>query len=547
VTSCFSELRYAIYVDGELAPQERRTLEAHLVQCRDCRALVVALQEEAALLGEALGARAPAASAALATRPDPARGLALGVGPALALALGLVLGAGWLLETLRPLASRWIGPFTLRGTTDMAFDLLFLLRDEVPGLLGAGVAVAAMASASALLTYVLSVVLRRWSGPRRLALLVLVSGLSLALPVGESHAHFGMHGHEDYILPAGETHDGSLLVWAQNASIDGVVDGDLISFSHQLTIRGEVRGNVLTVARGFELPGSVQGSVYVAAGRSHVSGEVRDNLYAFTEVFTLNREGRLRRDGAVLAETAVFEGDVGRDLYLLEDRVELRGAVGRNVAAWTDRLAILDSARIDGDVRAALPRGREVELAPGARIGGELSTSVRKGHHRPGFSRFRRPALYAWMALHVAAAFVVGMLLHALAPGAFGARLETAGAFFRSLGVGFLVLVASPLALALLGLTLVGLPAALIGLAAYLVALYLAGILVAALVGSALVRSRNGGGFGLALLAGLVVLVLLAHVPVLGALVRSLAILSGLGLLAERARLAWSLRGTAAA
>jgi hypothetical protein len=120
-------------------------------------------------------------------------------------------------------------------------------------------------------------------------------------------------------------------------------------------------------------------------------------------------------------------------------------------------------------------------------------------------------------------------------------RLETTGAFFRSLGIGFLALVATPLALALAAVTLVGIPVTLIVGAAYLLALYLSPILVAALVGRTLISSDGEGasGFGLALLVGLLVLTLLVNVPVLGWLVRVLAVLTGLGILVERAVSAW--------
>ena len=37
--SCLSDPLYALYVAGELAREESRRVEAHLVQCRRCRVL----------------------------------------------------------------------------------------------------------------------------------------------------------------------------------------------------------------------------------------------------------------------------------------------------------------------------------------------------------------------------------------------------------------------------------------------------------------------------------------------------------------------------
>jgi hypothetical protein len=141
----------------------------------------------------------------------------------------------------------------------------------------------------------------------------------------------------------------------------------------------------------------------------------------------------------------------------------------------------------------------------------------------------------------LAAAFLVGLLLQRLIPRIYGEPLETAGAFFSTLGLGFVALVAAPVALALLALTLVGIPLALIGLAAYATALYISGILVAALVGGALVRSEpeRTRSFALSLLVGLMVVGVVAHLPFVAIPIHVLVILTGLGLIVRRSWAAW--------
>jgi len=70
--SCFPERTYAIYADDELAPEERRSLESHLVACRRCRELVMALREEAELLGDVLHERPQTLAAPAPSPPRPA-------------------------------------------------------------------------------------------------------------------------------------------------------------------------------------------------------------------------------------------------------------------------------------------------------------------------------------------------------------------------------------------------------------------------------------------------------------------------------------------
>ena len=107
--------------------------------------------------------------------------------------------------------------------------------------------------------------------------------------------------------------------------------------------------------------------------------------------------------------------------------------------------------------------------------------------------------------------------------------------------MGFLVLVATPIALLLIGITLLGIPLALIGLAVFLISLYVSGILIAALVGTQISKPRaeTWRSFGIALLVGLAIVIVATALPFVGLPVRFVVVLTGLGLLAERVRSGW--------
>lgn len=535
--SCPSELTLSIYADGELATAERRPLEAHLIRCEGCRGRVLALREEAELLGNALLGR-ERQPARLPARPAAARGLALGAGPALAVAALIAAVVGWILESrLVPSGIGWINPFRLEGVSDMAFDFVFLLRDEAPALLTLGVALAATLSVSAILSFALTAVLRRWAGPGALVL-----ALALLAAPSPSEAHFGLHRHEDYDLPAGETHDGSLILSGGDVNVDGDVDGDLIVASERLAVRGEVRGNVLAFSRRAEIAGRVRGSVFCLCRVTRIGGEVSSDLYALSDELSLQSSGRVARNVTVAGNDAGIEGSIGRDLWILDvDRTEVRGSIARNVDARETRISFRDTARVGGNVTLRLHDEDDLEVDPGAVIAGETRTEVIERVHRRHLDRYREPRFYLLLVIGLAAAFLVGMVLHALFPRIFDERLETSGDFFRALGLGFLALIATPVALVVLALTLAGIPLALIGAAAYLSALYLSGILVAALVGSALVRSDpdHTRSFGLSLLVGILVVGVVAHLPFIAIPAHGLVLLTGLGLIVRRAWNAW--------
>ena len=540
--SCPPELTYAVYVDGELPPEELRPVEAHLVSCLECRALVLSLREEAQTLGDALLDRVRSVREAAQA---PARGLALGLGPALVATLQGSVAIGWIAEEAWPAALPFVSPLALGGIYDMAFDLFYLLRDEAPAALEVGLAVAAMATVSAVLSLGLTGALRRWSGPTLLALTLL---LTLLAAPRDGHAHFGIHEHRDYTLAAGEVHDGTLLAHGDSVTIEGIVEGDLLAFTRRLVLRGEVRGSLIAIARDAEISGVVTGTAVVAGRSARISGRVGGNLYAYGgEHLDIEPSARLERDVAAGGEDVRIEGSVGRDLFAAGDDVELRGLVGRNVHAWADSLRLLDGASVAGDVDASLPRGEQVEIAAGASVAGEVASRTQMGGHRGrGFAALADPRTYAWMALHVGAGLAVGLALYALLPGLFAGRLETGGAFFRSLAIGLAGLVLPPIAAALLALTLVGIPLALMGLLIWLMMLYCALIIVCFLVGRSLVapRADSWAGFSLPLAVGLVIVVALTHAPYVGGAIWAISLLCGVGLIADRVRAGLPALGT---
>jgi hypothetical protein len=190
---------------------------------------------------------------------------------------------------------------------------------------------------------------------------------------------------------------------------------------------------------------------------------------------------------------------------------------------------------VGGDVTAHVHNARDLRVEAGATVRGKTETRVREA--KPGRSRYARPSFYLWKAIWLAAAFVTGLLLRLLVPAVFEQASPNASDILKSLGLGFLVLVAGPVAIVAVGLTLVGLPVALAALGLWLAGLYASSIIVAALVGRRLLEKPTAAApsFAPALLVGLLTLTVASSLPFLvGALVRSLVLTAGLGLLARR-------------
>ena len=538
--SCFPEWIYSVYIDGELADAERRPVESHLVACQACRELIVALREEAELLGDALHEREPASLRAPAG--TPVRGLALGGLPTLA-AIGIAAAVvGTILETRLPSYAEWLNPMRLLGAYDMAFDVVFWIRNEVPGLLEFAVAAAALLCVAALLTFAVSALSRRWLGT---AGMLAAAVLAFCLPTAPASALVVLHDLESFEVAEGETRNDSIVVSAESVRIDGVVDGDLFVFAERLIVRGEIRGNLFAGVRNIELAGKLGGSMYAVARRVNVDGQVTRNIVTASDQYILDDDGRIGGDAFHFGDSVTVQGSVARDLYGIGDWVELGGTVGRNLDTFGDRTTLLAGARVGGDFRARLPRGKQAQIAPAAQVAGE--TTSEEISHDHGM-RFLERGFWIAMVLHLAAAFAVGAVLRVLAPSLLSSQLATSGAFFRALGLGFVGVLVTPVAVAALALTVVGIPLALMGGALYLSALYGSTVVVAALIGRALLAGRDDGdasaedggtGSLMSLLLGVLVVVAAIHLPFLGPLCAIVIVLTGLGLLVQQAQAAF--------
>lgn len=539
---CSPEWMLSAYVDDELAPEHQRPVEAHLIHCLACRERVLALQEEAGFLRDLLQERSPQPVGPEPARA-PARGLVLGLAPSVLIGLALATGLGWLWEVGTRSGYAWLNPIRWTGGLRMAFDAIFLLRDEAPALFQLAVSIASLASVAFLLTVAFGALSRRWLGSSSLILLV---GAVLLLGAAPAFAVELWIDPEvpDREIPAGQTLEQNLVVSGRSIVVAGRLEGDLLALAERVRIVGEVNGDVLAITRDLEVDGLVTGSVHALAERAEIRGEIRRSVYTATDQYLLDDQGRVGLDGIHAGTGVTIEGSVARDVFHFGDWLELRGSVGRDLESRAERVSLGDEARVEGDLTVLSMDEDEpaLERMSGAFVGGRVVEAPMEHPEIRPFERFTDGHFYLWTALSLAGAFLVGMLLFRFLPWVFDNALETTADFFRAAGFGLLFAIATPVVLIVLAVTIVALPIALMGAAIAAMVVYAAEILVAAMIGEALLGAPAEGdwaGFGLPLLAGLAIVTLATLVPYLGSVVSVVVVLLGLGLMVERVHERW--------
>ena len=541
--SCPSTLNWSIYVDGELEPEDARHAELHLVSCLACRAEVVALQEESVALVNALYERSsvplrPALSAA------PARDLALGLPAAVAAVMVVLTVAGLLIDQRLPSVLDLLHPRRLMGAYEMAFDSVFMLRRQLPGLFDLATSVGVVAAISALGCAGVHALSRRLLRSSSVGLLLI-----LALTSPDAAHAIDLRLDQDTHIGRDQTIDETLVCTGERIAVDGTIDGDLVVGAERFNLRGAVTGNLYVFGGEVEIEGHVAGSVILIGEHVRLGGTVDGGVLLGGERLTVDGAARVGRDITLFGNGVRLDGSAERDVNFAGEWLEVSGAIARDLhVLGAERVSLLDGARIGGDVRARLWRASEIEQAATATIGGELNVeeeSIVREHY---LARYADPGFYLMLLVAAAAAFVFGLLLYALDPRLFEADPPDTRSFFRSLGTGFVMVLAGPVALALIALTVIGLPVAFLLGFILIAAVYSSYVLVAGLVGQAAVRPSGPGlgAFAPSLLAGVLILSAASALPFVGPPLRIVAVLFGLGCLFERARglRALNLRGT---
>ena len=530
---CPDESTLMLLADEELDAPATLLVREHAARCASCGARLEDLRDEREALVEALGEggldELPVpALAASARTPSGSRWWELA--PLAAAVLAVAAVAAWAAGVTAlwqvPPSLEWAVPFSPSGRLTWLFTGITL---------GASVALdgAALAStvttigqivATVLLMVVLLAVAR---ASRRVVVTGLLALLLGAVPTpGEAIVIRQANG--DLVVAAGETLDDTLVAGAERIVIDGTVTGDVIAGGGRVVIRGAVHGNLIAWAQYIEVNGDVGRSLFVTGQDITVRGSVGGGIYGFGQYVRVLEGGRVAGSIASSTQMLTMDGVVERDVLAGAYRVELGGVVRRNVTAQAGRISVGPRSRIDGTLRARVGDPEDLRIEPGASLGAEPEVLLQKDESP---SRYLTASFYVRQALWLAAAFLTGWLLSRLAPGATAVRFADPAAALRTLGVGFLCVVATPVAAVIAGVTLVGLPLALVALGVWALGIYLAKIPVAFFLGRTILGPRDPGGPAPALLVGLLAVFVAVNLPFVGWIINLALTLVGVGVL----------------
>ena len=320
-----------------------------------------------------------------------------------------------------------------------------------------------------------------------------------------------------------------------NAELDKRVEGDAFLSGGRVAVRGPVKGDVAVAGGDISAADTVGQDLYAAGGSVAVSGQVAGNARIAGAQVTISQRGGIGGKATVAAANLRMAGRVGRYLAVYAESVRIDGEVG-------------------GDLRIV---ARSVEIGPEARIGGKLiyrspqlakidATAVIAGGatHVPvewpsgSLGSLARVATWISIVLLLLGLLLVGLIMIVAFPKFSAAAPHTVRSDpWKSLALGFCLLLCLPVAAIVFMVTVIGIPLGVTVLLFYPVMLLL-GFITGALFLSDRVAIWIAKRRGVAVKPGwryaalgfsLLALLLVCKIPSAGCVVAFVVLLFGLG------------------
>ncbi len=322
--------------------------------------------------------------------------------------------------------------------------------------------------------------------------------------------------------------EGDLYIFGETVAVNGTVTGDLICFCRNLSVSGTVSGDIIAFCQRLELNGMTDDDMRAFAEDIIVAGAIKKNATTFCKSLIFTDEASIGEDLSFGCATSELRGIILGNVRGEAAFINLSGTVEKDTRFSAEKITLTQSAKIGGDLHVT---GREISIDPGAQITGETEREAFK--KKP--SKWTKPSFYLFRIIWLVGAILVGFLMIKLFPGLTGKIVGEAQSLWKTVGIGIIALLFTPVAIIILAITIIGLPLSFVSLALYLAFFYLSTIFTGMVVGAITLRSSQRP-FQISLLAmitGIAILHVLFLVPLLGFIVHLIAWILGMGMIAS--------------
>ena len=360
-----------------------------------------------------------------------------------------------------------------------------------------------------------------------ISLILLLLGISLTSLWAHEHGH---EAGETVIKRQPITHD--FYAAAEMILISGPASGDVVIAGQRLSLDGPVAEDVIAAGEIITLNGDVGDDIRAAGRLIQINGKVGDHIVAAGETVTLGPQSNVGSWAWLAGHQVEVLGRVGQQLKIAAEEVIIAGEIMGEVEIMAEEVEILSDAVIHGPLTVQSPN--PPEIAAGARILGEVN-------HIPMPEIDYAPV--AKLMLLIGVIYMLGLILTGIVyflmfpkfSISTGRQIEQNPLI--TLGLGFVVLLLTPLVIVLLLSTGVGILLGAVVAAAYIVMVVLGGMTGVIYVSDVTLRrlfnkeTASKGVMVATLIGAFVLLGMVQIIPFIGSLVVLLLTVMGIGAL----------------
>lgn len=311
----------------------------------------------------------------------------------------------------------------------------------------------------------------------------------------------------------------NVYVSANEITVESKVIGGVVALGGTLNIENDVSGDVVAAAGSVIISANVNGNARLAAGQIVISGNVSGDVFVFGGNVEVAKNAIIGGDLIVYAGNVKIDGIIHGNLQGSVSLLKITGLVGKNVNLKINSYArVLETAKINGDF---IYTSSSVIYIPESVIGGSIKRNeVAKTWRDLSFLGVRLGDIF-YKFIGFLTLAVIALLIAVFAPVEFVKNADMVrGSFWKTLGVGFLVLIVVPIGAAILLVTVIGAPVALIIGAMFLIMAYVSKVFAGFFIGNLILgnAARNKWLLWARALLGLAILTVAWFVPFIGPL-----------------------------
>ena len=350
----------------------------------------------------------------------------------------------------------------------------------------------------------------------------------LAAPVYAADVVYPSPGNPNVVVGGQETHK-NLYVAGGQVTVNSDTKGDLTAAGGMVSITGNIEQEALIAGGNLNVSGSVSGAMRIAGGNIVINGPVGGDLAVVGGNISIGGKSAVAGDLLVAGGNVIIDAPVLGNVKIAGGSVTINSKISGNVQVVASKqLNFGPGAQIAGSIDYKGQNAAVVD--PAARISQVNFTQIQKKGIGPNLAGLLTLAFLVKLLAWIIAAWV---LIRFKKNFVLKLNEEFRQKPWENLGVGFLALVATPVAVVILFVTFVGYYLAfLLGLS-YLLVLVSAALLSSVALGYFLLAKLNKQDETpkdwQAIIIGVVAWMILSFIPIVGWLAMVVMFLMVLG------------------